>query len=155
MARPIMACRLRNSVRLLALLLGLPGCVVDPSGMTALPNPSRATFPVEAGLILAKRCGDATCHGNADRPYAMFAVSRRRLAAADQFTSHPLSTAEWDANYNATRGFLDASRGRDTTLIQKALAVGGVGGHKPGAVFAAPSDPECQAILNWIDGVTP
>jgi hypothetical protein len=152
-----MVCRLPSSFVLVLMLLAvaLGGCVVDPSAMTELPGPSRANFAVEAGPILAKRCGDYACHGNADRPYALYAVSRRRLAPADQFTSHPLTTLEWDANYRATLGFLDAPRGRDTTLIQKALAVGGVGGHKGGALFAAPSDPECQAILSWIAGSAP
>lgn len=152
-----MVCPTRSSRRrlLAAWGLALSGCVVDPSGTTALPFPSRATFADEAGPILAKRCGDYACHGKADRPYALYAVNRWRMAATDQYSSHPLTTAEWDANYNATRGFLDAVRGRETTLVRKALAVGGVGGHHGGAIFAAPSDPECQAILTWIAGATP
>jgi hypothetical protein len=129
--------------------------MVDSSGMTPLAAPSRATFPLEAGPLLAKRCGDYGCHGGADRPYALYAVGRRRLVLSDQYSSHPLTVAEWDANYDATRGFLDAPRGRDSTLIQKALAIGGVGGHKGGAIYAAPSDPECQAILAWIAGAMP
>ena len=141
----------------LALLLVLPalGCVVDPSGMTPLPTPPRATFPDEAGPILVKRCGDYACHASAEHPYALYAVGRRRLANADAYSSHPLTAAEWDANYAATQGFLDAPRARDTTLIRKSLGIGGAGGHKGGAVFAAPSDPECQAILNWLDGGAP
>lgn len=147
-----MACRWRSNAVVVGLLAS--GCVVDSSGTTPLLMPDRQVFSLEAGPILSRRCGDYACHGNSARPYALYAVSRRRLNAADQYSSHPLTSAEWDANFNATRGFLDAPRGRDTALIQKALSTGGAGDHKGGAIFAAPSDPECQAILAWIDGVT-
>ena len=152
---PLSACRCRPSSRGwlgVFLCAALGGCVVDASGRGPLPAPSRTTFAEEAGPILARRCGDYACHATADRPFALLAVGRRRLASADQYTAHPLTPAEWDANYWATLGFLDAPRGRDTTLLHKALAVGGSGGHKGGAVFAAASDPECQAVLAWIAG---
>ncbi len=136
-------------------LAPLTGCEVDSSDLHELRTPSRTTFPNQAGPVLATRCGDYACHGNAMRPFALYEVGRRRLSDADGFTSNPLTEAELDANYNATLGFLDADRARETTLIRKALGVGGEGGHKGGAVFAAPSDPECRALLDWIKGDAP
>ncbi|MCO4762529.1 MAG: hypothetical protein KC502_13545 [Myxococcales bacterium] len=133
-------------------VLGPLGCEVDSGPAMAVTQPSRATFVHEAGPILAARCGDYACHGNANRPFALYAVARRRLRAADNFTSHPLTEAELDANFAATTGFLDHDRPRDTTLVQKALGIGGKGGHKGGGVFAAPSDPECRALIRWISG---
>lgn len=134
------------------------GCVVDmPPGAVLIraDRAARSTFANEAGPLLTKRCGDTTCHGNPERPFGLYAVGRRRLIAADMYKPAPLTPAEWDANFNATTGFLDAERPRETTLILKALGVGGVGGHRGGAVFAAPSDPECQAILGWIAAGVP
>lgn len=141
-----------------ASLVLVQACVVDAAPDSALirtDRASRATFANEAGPLLTKRCGDTTCHGNADRPFGLYAVGRRRLVATDLYKPTPLTSAEWDANYNATTGFLDADRPRESTLILKALGVGGVGGHRGGAVFAAPSDPECQAILGWIAAGVP
>jgi hypothetical protein len=129
--------------------LFVAGCVVDPGGASPLPSPSRASFAVEAGPLLARRCADYGCHGHPDHAFALYAMGRRRLAHADAGTAHPLSSAEVDANYMATLGFLDAPRPRDTLLLRKAL---GLAGHKGGAVFAAPSDPECDAVMAWIAG---
>lgn len=127
------------------------GCGVDASGRVALREPERSSFDAEAGPLLAKRCGDMSCHGDGERAFPLYATGRRRVDATKTFSSEPLTVAEVDANYRATLGFLDAPRGRDTTLLRKALGVGGDGGHK--AIFAAPSDPECRAVAAWIDGV--
>ena len=144
-------CSLLGLLGLLA-LVGLSGCDVDSTGISPLPTPSRSDFAAEAGPILTERCSDYACHGNDVQPFALYAVSRRRLKPEDRFTSHPLSLDEVDANFHATLGFLNADRARDTTLIRKALGIGGTGGHRGGAVFEAPSDPRCRALMRWIDG---
>lgn len=131
------------------------GCEVEPGPDTPLQQPSRTSFAAEAGPVFASRCADYVCHGDANRPFALYAVARRRLLPADNFTARPLTKAELNANYTATLGFIDAPRGRDTTLVQKALGVGGIGGHQGGAVFKAPSDPECLVLTHWIEGVEP
>jgi hypothetical protein len=125
---------------------------VDPGGEAPLSQPSRARFAEEAGPLLGKRCGDVSCHGDGARPYALFTPGRRRLDPTKTHGSEPLDEEEIDANWRAALGFLDAPRGRDTTLIRKALGVGGPGGHRGGAIFEAPSDPECKAIIAWIEG---
>lgn len=134
----------------LALTLLAAGCGPDGTDQTlAPPRPDRAAFDLEAGPLLAKRCADTNCHGM-ERPFPLFAVGRRRADVRLMFSTEPLTSAEVDANYTATLGFLDAPRPRDTTLLRKAIGMGGEGGHKGGAVFAAPSDPECRAIERWI-----
>lgn len=130
----------------------LASCALPEAQLEPLPQPSRAIFAEQAGPILAKRCCDPSCHGDAERPYALYAVGRRRLDPAATYAATPLGPDEIEANYRATLGFVDAPRGRDTTLIQKALAVGGPGSHHGGAVFEAPSDPECVAVIDWIEG---
>lgn len=133
-------------------LVGGACTVIDASGMTPLAQPSRARFAEEAGPLLDRRCGDVSCHGVAERPYALFTPGRRRMDPADTYSQSPLTEAEIDANWRAALGFLDAPRGRDTTLVEKALGLGGPGGHRGGAVYEAPSDPECKAIIAWIEG---
>lgn len=126
------------------------GCTVEAGPDEALREPSRLTYPEQAGPILARRCGDFSCHGNDVQAFGQFAVGRRRQLAGDRFTARPLTEAEWDANYRATLGFIDADRPTDTTLLQKALAIGGKGAHKGGPVFQHPSDPQCQAVRAWM-----
>lgn len=135
------------------LLLGLAvlsGCDLS-NGMLALDAPDRAAFEAEAGPILAERCGAVQCHGNAERPFNLYSIGNRRRPPLGTYSHDPLTPLEHDANYKATLGFLDAERARETTLLRKALGVGGSGGHGGGAVFEAASDPECRAVRAWIE----
>ena len=127
----------------------LTGCGgLDLDATTPLASPSRVGFEREAAPLLAKRCGDVACHGAQRHAFALYAVGRRRLRAVDTFSSKPLTAAELDANFLATLGFLDADAPVETTLLRKALGQG----HGGGAVFAHPSDPECLAVLRWLNG---
>lgn len=132
---------------LLALLLWACGGL-DVLATSPLPTPDRAGFELEAAPLLSRRCGDVACHGTERHAFALYAVGRRRLRAADTFSAKPLVTEELDANYLATLGFLDATTPLKTTLLRKALGLG----HGGGAVFAHPSDPECLAVLRWLNG---
>lgn len=136
---------------LLALVgaLVLAGCGAPDDSAVALADPGRERFAGEAGPLLARRCGDVGCHGNRERPYVLYAPGRLRLGDA---RGSVLSAAELEANYRATLGFLDADRPAETTLLRKALSSGGPGAHKGGAIFEAPSDPECRALARWITG---
>lgn len=137
-------------MRLLKLLTAtlLTGCGLPPDETVPLAAPSRPGFEREAAPLLAKRCGDVACHGTERHAFALFAVGRRRLRVADTFSSRPLSAAELDANFLSTLGFLDAAAPLDTTLLRKALGQG----HGGDAVFAHPSDPECLAVVRWLEG---
>lgn len=143
-----------GALALAATLLGCETAATDgtqpllPKAMVA----DRQAFAAEAAPLLETRCGDAMCHGRADRPYALFAAGARRIVAADTFMKTPLTAAEVDANYWSTMGFVDAAQPRATTLVQKAI---GHLGHGGGPVFAAPSDPECVALTNWLSGEVP
>lgn len=127
----------------------LSGCGgLDATARNPLADPGRAGFELEAAPLLGKRCGDTSCHADEKRAFALYAVGRRRQRVADTYSSKPLSTSELDANFLATLGFLDAPAPLNTTLLRKALGKG----HGGGAVFAHPSDPECQAVLRWLEG---
>lgn len=122
----------------------LAACEGPSPGLSPLADaPALETFARAAGPLLEKRCADASCHGFADRPFALYAAGRRRANPADTFIAAPLTEDEIAANLDAVLGFLDTPRVRDSMLLQKAL---GRLGHGGGAVFAHPTDPEFRAI---------
>ncbi|MBK7859781.1 MAG: hypothetical protein IPJ65_14400 [Archangiaceae bacterium] len=135
---------------LLALLCAC-GCGYDPGATVPLAAPDRMLFELESAPLLEQRCGDSSCHGSARHAYALYAVGRRRLETAATWSRAPLTAAELDLNWLATLGFLDAPEPVRTTLLAKALGRS----HGGGAVFAHPSDPECQAVLRWLEGSPP
>lgn len=125
-------------------LFALGACEGPSPGLTPLADsPALVTFARTAGPLLEKRCGDAGCHGFADRPFSLYAAGRRRANPADTFIAAPLTAEEIGANLDAVLGFLDTPSARDSMLLQKAL---GRLGHGGGAVFAHPSDPEFRAL---------
>lgn len=132
---------------LFVLVLGCESQQMPPS--QAVPAADRAAFEAEAGQLLSKGCGDSNCHGRAERPLRLFAVGRYRMITSQQFSPAPLTKAEWDANYNAVLGFVDAPQPRQSTLLRKAL---GQMGHGGGAVMQAPSDPQFRAVEAWLLG---
>ena len=125
------------------------GCGAGPMVEAPLPAPDRASFEATVGDVLARRCGAASCHGAAGRPFALFAAHQRRLPPTTTFDQAPLTPAELDANYAATRGFLNAESALETLLVRKAL---GQAAHGGGPVFEHRSDPECRALRAWIEG---
>ncbi len=135
------------------IFLTLLACQVEsPHATTPLVCPGLAPtlpqFTQQISPLLEKRCGDALCHGRPERPYALYAAGARRLDPATLWKA-PLTGEEVKANYASTLGFLDNPYPRQTTLVLKAV---GLLGHKGGSVFAAPSDPECQAVIAWMLG---
>lgn len=112
--------------------------------MYALRTPDRLAFEEEAGPLLARRCGDSGCHSEPERPLSLYSPGHQRLSPGDTKYTDPLTPAEWDANYDAVRGFLDADHPRYCLLLQKPL------GHAHTVVFEAASDPEFQAIEQWV-----
>lgn len=125
-------------------LFALAACEGPSPGLSPLADaPALETFAMEAGPLLEKRCADASCHGFADRPFALYAAGRRRANPADTFIAEPLTYDEIGANLDAVLGFLDTPGARESTLLQKAL---GRLGHGGGAVFAHPTDPEFRAL---------
>ena len=126
----------------------LAGCAGLEPGAEPLPaGPSLAVFAVEAAPLLERRCVDAGCHGDAARPFALYAPGRRRANPSDTFLNVPLTNAEFSANRDATLGFLVAEPLRDSTLLRKSL---GELGHGGGVVFVHPSDPEVRALVRGL-----
>ncbi len=118
-------------------------CLDDPDAVYPLRAPDRLSFEEEAGPLLARRCGDGGCHAEPERPLSLYSPGHQRLSPGDTGYTDPLTPAEWDANYDAVRGFLDDAHPRHSLLLRKPL------GHGHTVVFEAASDPEFQAVEQW------
>lgn len=131
---------------LAALMLACAACG-DTGGSTTLASPDVARFETLVAPVLETSCASVSCHGDAQRPLALYAPRQRRLDPAARYDKTPLTPAEVRANYDAVRGFLDAASALDTTLVRRPL---GYAGHT--VVFEAPSDPGCRALRVWLEG---
>jgi hypothetical protein len=124
----------------------------EPFALVPLPHPDQTEFAQVVGPILEERCADGTCHGSAERPFSLYARGRRRSVDIATFSREPLTPAEVGANYSNTLGLLDSTEPVATTLLHKALSLGGPTAHGGGAVFSSAHDPQCVALVRWIVG---
>lgn len=127
------------------------GCVSAPGEIAAPERGSVAAFVELAQPVLAERCANPSCHGDASRPLSLFAVRRHRLDPRDVYLETPLSDEEVAHNFAQTAAFLEGvSRASDSLLLRKPLARDGVA-HRGGAVFPDDGDYGYQRLRAWID----
>jgi len=104
-----------------------------------------ALFAAQAQPILAARCANPSCHGNAQRPLALFAPLRYRDDPALMFVDSPLSATEIEANYRRSIAFLlHVDRADASRLLAKPLGV-----HAGVHVFADPQEQDAQQLRDW------
>ncbi|MBA2661370.1 MAG: beta-propeller fold lactonase family protein [Bradymonadaceae bacterium] len=138
---------------MIALFLLTTGCAPAeaPAPAPAWPSPSFERFVEEVQPLLLNRCANPSCHGRADRPFALFAQGAHRLQAADVFLDHDLTPAEVQGNYDRARSFA-RDEGRGPLLLQKPLAeqISGVRHRAGGDIFLTRGDPEYRALADWV-----
>jgi hypothetical protein len=127
----------------IALLLACACGGPDP-GSIDLPAPSFTRFAQEVEPVVERRCSSPACHGDAARPFALYAPLRRRLDPARLFLGEPCTPDEVRRNWEATRGFLPE------LLLCKPLDEPGCR-HGGGAVFASGADPEYLRLVEWAE----
>jgi hypothetical protein len=137
---------------ILALLLLLAGCAVDP-GAAPLPAGDPDVFLAEVQPILAAGCGNPACHGDPARPFPLFALGLHRLDPADLYLDVPLSDEELDRNQRAAEAMLagfDAAA--DSPLLSKPLAPEAGGSeHRGGVQFVDPTEADYLTLERWGD----
>ncbi len=147
-----------NRLLLPLLLSTVAGCGPDfADEMVKLPAADVAEFAASVQPILARRCANPSCHGNAGRPLALYARHRYRLEPAD--VHKDLALTEDELRRNVTRilalheGIHSATEG---TLLLKPLApAAGGASHAGGVVFLETDDTEYQVLQAWLAGVIP
>lgn len=121
------------------------------------PLDSRLTWPDFGGVerfaaqafpVLESRCAHPGCHGNAQRPFALFAPRRHRLDPAATHRMTPLTDEEMRLNFWQTTAFLLDTQSAEASLLLR-LPVHPAG---HGGVFVFPDrdDYGYRTLHAWI-----
>jgi hypothetical protein len=138
-------------------LLGLAACAVDPPDALPLPAGDLAVFATEAQPVLDRSCADGTCHGRADRPFAIYSPGRRRADPARTFLDEPLTDEELAANARSVDALaldplLDGEPIDACRVLCKPLAVAAGGcGHVGGAIFDGRDDRGYRGVRAYLE----
>ncbi len=129
------------------MILLMLGCLVE--GEDGAPGGGDSgEFFATVEPILTEGCANPSCHGNADRPYQVYAVHRNRLDEADLWADGVLNEAEHAANLAQARAFAAAP----WELCRKPLdpAVGGMS-HDGGVSWSSVDDADYEAVRAWTE----
>jgi len=132
-------------------------CALAPPPPVPLPVGDEEVLASLAQPALDRRCADASCHANPDRPFAVYSPGRRRADPARLHLLEPLTPDELAANARAIAALalepLAAGEPVDTCLVLcKPLAVSAGGcGHVVGEVFAGTDERDYQALRTYLD----
>lgn len=142
----------------LAALL-LASCIVDVPSPQPIPAGDFEAFAGTVQPVLDARCASPTCHGQPDRPLAIFSAGQYRRDPARTFLEESLDPGEQAANARQVAAFvLDVLAGGwsvdDCLMLRKplALAQGGCS-HKGGEIFRSRDDREYRALRTWLTGL--
>lgn len=143
-----------TSVRYALLAMTLIGCT-DPQTDLEVPNADANVFKTQVYPILLRDCAFSTCHGNADRFFAVFGPGRARL---DPNTGiyDPATPTEMALSYTRARSMLLGPDGPESSLLlRKPIPTGeGGAGHKGDdvwgrSVYASVNDARYVTIYRW------
>lgn len=134
-------------MRWLALLLLSCGACINGSDMQALPNDQLEPFAELAQPVLETRCANPSCHGNGERPLAVFAVHRYRMDESSTFVDAPLTEEELRLNLLRAALFtVDLEHASDSMLLVKPRSR-----HADVDVFTDDADFDYRRLHGWIE----
>ena len=143
--------------RALALSILLIGCT-DPEQDFSIPPADATVFKTSVYPILLRDCGFTTCHGTADRFFAVFGPGRARLDPATA-AYDPATPYELALTYTRARSMLIGPDGPESSLLVRKpipLAEGGAGhkGDDPWGhtVYRSVDDVRYTTIYRWATG---
>ena len=146
-------------VRLMVIFLA--GCVSNLEAPAPATTLDRDGFRCNVQPVLAARCAFPACHGDAQRPLAIYAVGRMRYAVGWDRPTAPITDAELAANFAVATGFATTTATGQAWLLAKPLATEAGGYFHRGAelygegdVFASTDDRGYQLLARWIGGET-
>jgi len=136
-------------VRLVVLALAFCSACVDLSATQAMPETELEPFVDLAQPVLGARCANASCHGNGERPLAVFEVHRYRLSDDDTFVDTPLTDEELRLNLLRAALFTaDIEHAAESLLVVKPRSR-----HADVEVFVDDADFDYRRLVAWVDGV--
>lgn len=128
------------------------GCVDGLGVAEAVPDGDLAAFAAQVQPVLAEQCANPSCHGQPERPLAVFAVGLHRARPADLHLDAPLSAAELQGNALRVRSFMvGVERIDDCAVLRKPLAPSAGGWeHAGGTRFVDQSDAGYRSLADWL-----
>lgn len=133
-------------------LAALGACSPAPAEDTEVRWLDLDRFAGEVQPILAEACGNPTCHGRPERPFAIFSQRQWRADRDRLFFDEPLTEDELVHNYTLSCVFsTEADEPADAMLIRKPLAGAAGVYHGGGPVFDGVTDRDYRAILAWLE----
>jgi hypothetical protein len=149
----------RRLAQVLAALGLLGGCQADLDAAAAPADLDEAFFRCRVQPVLTKYCATFACHGDARRPYRLFARNRLRYGGTESDRNAFLRVAEQEANFAATVAFVDPARPDESLLTSKPLEEAAGGSFHRGAkifrmgdVFVDAEDRELAVLREWTLG---
>lgn len=143
-----------DALRALALAAVLTGCT-DPQAELSVPNADATVFKNQVYPILLRDCAFATCHGNADRFFAVFGPGRARLDPKTEIYD-PATPDEMALSYTRARSMLLGPDGPESSLLlRKPIPTDeGGAGHKGDdpwgrSVYASVQDARYVTLYRW------
>jgi hypothetical protein len=143
-------------VRLVLIAISLAACIENPPRAISL---DRKYFECQVQPVLDKSCSQNACHGDARRPFHVFARNRMRVVGTNVQRDLPLSTEELDANFTNALGFASPDDPPKSWLLMKPLDERAGGYFHRGQdlfggddVFVSTDDPDYERLLGWISG---
>lgn len=140
-------------IRAMAAAALLAACSVPVEDATAVRWLDADAFEADVQPILAARCGNPSCHGRPDRPFAVYSPLQWRADAARTHLPEPLTDDELAHNYTAACVFVtEAGWPDDALLLRKPLAEAAGTYHGGGPVFDGTSDDDYRTVRAWVEG---
>jgi hypothetical protein len=149
-----------------AFLLAVGACMAcascrapDLNDTKPLPELDAAFFRCRVHPVLARSCGALACHGDARRPFHVYARNRLRAFGGEPDRDALLAPDELRASFDAARAFVDADAPDQSPLLMKPLDQRAGGAFHRGAeifgggnVFLSADDPERLTLRAWVLG---
>ena len=118
-----------------------------------MPAPDYDAWERDVYPIMLRDCGFPACHGDSDRPFAVYGPGRLRWDPETELDVPP-TTAEVFQSYQRARSMLTATDIDQSPLLRKVLPGGGHRGvdQLGRSVYADESDASYQVIRDWAIG---
>lgn len=151
-----MAATERICAHVLAVIAG--ACTTGPATDLVVPDADAAVFKTQVYPILLRDCAFSTCHGNADRFFAVFGPGRARLDPKTGIYD-PATPTEMALAYTRARSMLLGPDGPESSLfLRKPIPTDeGGAGHKGDdawgrSVYASVQDARYTTLFRWATG---
>jgi len=143
---------LRISVALLVLAALAVACSVPASDDVEVRWLGYDDFVESVQPVLARACGNPSCHGRPERALSIYSTERWRADRDRLFLVEPLTATELEHNYTASCVLVtEAGLPAEALLLRKPLGSRAGVYHGGGDVFDGVTDRDYRKLLQWVE----